>query len=785
MAASKLLIYNNALQILGERRLSNPTEDREPRYVLDQAYELDLVEHCLEVAKPRFSVNSAKLASPAASTVHGLDSVYSLPSDYISTLGEAGLHGSNGSFFSDEDFQNPVDRYIIENRTVATDVATNLWIRYISKSRPLSSWTPTFARLVSAYLARETASRLNPSRIEIAEAAYQSALAKCIELEGVKENDVIPQAPAASLSADQLTIYNQAAAALGRPEFRSVNNGSSLRLAMDSIYTIAVEASLEEVKPRFAVLSARLGTPATSSVHGLDSVYTLPSDYLSTLGDQGVHGANGSFFSDEDFQNPVDRYVIEARTVATDIPTNLWIRYISNDVAESVWTPSFREVVSLRIALLIAKRFSPEGEAGIAEMVTVATEKSIQREGIKENAPLPQAPAASLSAEQLQIYNSAAAMLAQPEFRHGDDGSALRLAMDSVYALAEDDLLETIKPKFATRVVSLTGGSPSAIHGYDNVFDLPADFKNICELWSDENLEVPITRYFLEDDKIAIDGYATAYIRYIIGTTAESAWSPLFKKAMSAYIANELAYRYVERLPAQNIAEALKERVGLAVQVDGAKEPSMRPISGTRTLDDTYRALYNKALQMLRLPQLVSNTDESERKVALDYALDNKAVETVFELISWGFLYKTAELAPDGAETPTVGFDYSYAVPADMIRIDKLSADEYFRYPVNYAREGGYFETDATTLYIRYLSNEQTTTPSTWPTYIYNLVAAELARACAHLPNADMKNAEFKYQEYKGEAFSTDAQRNPPQVIAEGSWTRARSTWPTRRYQRP
>jgi hypothetical protein len=587
MATSKLLIYNNALALLGERRLSNLYEDREPRYVLDETYNLELVNHCLEVAKPRFAVSSVKLASPAASSVHGLDSVYTLPADFISTLSDPGVHGSNGSFFADEDFQNPVDRYVLEGRTVATDIATNLWMRYITSGRSLVLWTPTFSRLVSAYLAKEIASRLNPSRIEVAEAAYEKALGIALSLEGVKENPILPQAAAASLSADQL-----------------------------------------------------------------------------------------------------------------------------------------------------------------------------------------------------EIYNATAALLGAAEFRHVDDGSALRLAIDSVYALAEEDLLETIKPKFATRVAALTGGAPSAVHGYDNVFSLPADFHNIVELWADEDLQVPITRFFIENTDIVVDGFSTAYLRYIIGTTAESAWSTSFKKAMAAYLAYELAPRFAPE-KSGDLGQIAERRTGQAIVIEGGKEPSVRPLLSTYTLDNTTRQLYNKALQLLKLPPITSNTDESDRKVALDYAMNQKAVETVFELVSWGFLYKTVKLSNDDAVDPEFAYDYAFAVPSDMIRIDKISGDEYFRFPAEYLREGDYFFADTDEIYVRYLSNEQVTTPTTWPTYVFNLVAAELARGCGALPGADLQNAEYKYEEYKSEAYSTDAQRNPPEVISSGSWTRSRNTWPTRRTQRP
>jgi hypothetical protein len=50
VAISKLGIYNDALRILGERKLSSISEDRPPRYRLDDIYDFGAIEYCLEVS---------------------------------------------------------------------------------------------------------------------------------------------------------------------------------------------------------------------------------------------------------------------------------------------------------------------------------------------------------------------------------------------------------------------------------------------------------------------------------------------------------------------------------------------------------------------------------------------------------------------------------------------------------------------------------------------------------------------------------------------------------------
>lgn len=581
MAATKLSLYNNALYILGERRLANEFEDNEPRYVLDEITNLEAYGVCLELVKPRFAVRSAKLASPTTSSVHGLDQVYSFPADYISTLGEEGVHGANASFFSDEDLEDPVDRYIIEGRTVATDVATNLYLRYVSNASSLSEWTPMFGKLVAAYLAKEAASRINPNRIEYAETAFQNALAVCIQYESVKENPIIPQKQAAALSATELEIYNMVAHELGRAEFRSTG-----------------------------------------------------------------------------------------------------------------------------------------------------------------------------------------------------DESGLRVAIDSVYDLVRDSALSIVKPRFATLTAQLTGGAASGVHGFDNVFPKPVGMVDIVSLWGDEDLSQPVERWFLEDNDIVVDSYTTAYLRYISNAATTEEFSPNFKQALACMLAQRLSPRFSP--DTQRVVEERADKaVQVAIQIEGFKEPVRRPIPTTRVLDAEYLDIYNKALQIMKLPRLIDVNDESERRVALDYALDQGAVETVFELISWGFAYERAELDEDGIYSvggvlPDFGFNYRFDVPADMVRIDKISANEDFNHPIEYIREGAYFYAYVNKLYVNFVSNDQVTTPNSWPRYLRNLVAAELARSCLDLPGVDLVHVENKYQEYKDEAYNTDAQRNPPQVISSGSWVTSR-----------
>jgi hypothetical protein len=448
--------------------------------------------------------------------------------------------------------------------------------------------------------------------------------------------------------------------------------------------------------------------------------------------------------------------------------------------AEAQWSSKFKTAIASYIAKELAPRFAPDEIGRLTEATDRNIAEAIATESVKESY-FPQI-ATTLTATQLQVYNISASILGQPELRYTEDESEFRHALDAIWTTATNNLLESVKPRFATVVEALTGGSPSAVHGYDNVFALPAAFKNFVGLWSDEDLDEPIYRYFIEAGNIAIDGHTTAYLRYITTAAAETLWTPSFIEALGAYLASQVAVRFAPE-EASRANKRYETALVASLEADSFKE-GPRPLAATRTLTTVYRTLYNTALDLLDLPPIISNDDESPRKVALDYALDHKAVETVLELISWGFARQSVKLTADDVVDPQWGFQNAFAVPSDMIRINAISGDEYFRNAIPYYREEDYFFCDVDSVYVSYVSSNFATALSSWPAYFHNLVAAEIAKRCGTVPGANIGKAMAKYKEYKSEAYNTDAQRNPPQVIATGSWVGARDWYPTRRNSR-
>ena len=181
MATSKLEIYNAALVICGERILSSLTEDRKSRRLLDQVWDNDGVEACLERAQWKFALNSIKLDyDTSVTTDFGYRRAFAKPSDWVLT----------SAVCSDEFFTNPLIRYSDENDFWFAELDL-IYVKYVSNATDfgldLSLWPPTFNKFVSAYFANEIVMGLTQD-VELAE-RVEKRLDKTMKL--AKSNDAM------------------------------------------------------------------------------------------------------------------------------------------------------------------------------------------------------------------------------------------------------------------------------------------------------------------------------------------------------------------------------------------------------------------------------------------------------------------------------------------------------------------------------------------------------------------------------------------------------------------
>lgn len=154
MGASRLGIYNQALRMCGERRLSSLTEQREPRRLLDDVWSQGGVDFCLEEGFWNFACRAVQVDyDPAVDPAFGLTYGFSKPSDWIRTA----------AFCSDERYRVPYRLYKDEPNYWYADI-TPVYVIFVSNDAGfggnLAAWTGTFTEFVSAYFAAQIVGKL-------------------------------------------------------------------------------------------------------------------------------------------------------------------------------------------------------------------------------------------------------------------------------------------------------------------------------------------------------------------------------------------------------------------------------------------------------------------------------------------------------------------------------------------------------------------------------------------------------------------------------------------------
>lgn len=157
MAIDKLGLYNAALRLMGERRLANLSENREPRRVLDGVWADDAIGSCLEQGQWSWASRSLKMeATPSEVADFGYKYVFQKPDDYVRVI----------TLCNDEYFSSSLNRFVDEGDYFYVDNDT-IYLRYVSDGinygRNYALWPQSFQRYVIAFMAYEASLRLTNS----------------------------------------------------------------------------------------------------------------------------------------------------------------------------------------------------------------------------------------------------------------------------------------------------------------------------------------------------------------------------------------------------------------------------------------------------------------------------------------------------------------------------------------------------------------------------------------------------------------------------------------------
>lgn len=156
--ADKLKIYNGALRLCKERRLTSLTDNREPRRLLDDVWgdgsTNGAVKHCLQLGQWTFAMRTGQIDhTPSVTPEFGYTYAFTQPDDMVRV----------SAVCSDEYFVQPLLQYADERHYWYSDLQT-IYVRWVSNHEnygaDLSLWPESFVQLVEAYLALEIVGNL-------------------------------------------------------------------------------------------------------------------------------------------------------------------------------------------------------------------------------------------------------------------------------------------------------------------------------------------------------------------------------------------------------------------------------------------------------------------------------------------------------------------------------------------------------------------------------------------------------------------------------------------------
>ena len=158
--ATRLSLYSGALRTLGERALASLSEEREPRRLLDDAWDNGAVDYVLSTAQWRFASRAVELVpEDDIETSFGFVNAFQRPIDHVRTTG----------LCADEFFNCPLEEYSYEAGYYYADV-NPIFLRYVSNHADfggnLADWPAAFTIYAQLYLASQIIGSLTSAKIE-------------------------------------------------------------------------------------------------------------------------------------------------------------------------------------------------------------------------------------------------------------------------------------------------------------------------------------------------------------------------------------------------------------------------------------------------------------------------------------------------------------------------------------------------------------------------------------------------------------------------------------------
>lgn len=364
--ATVLGLYNGALRILKEGRLSDTTDDVPARYLLDDAIDGAKAD-TLEKGQWNFAKRSTSVSGSASATM-GYSYRFTKPTDCVRLI----------SISSSSAYYPPLEAYD-EDATYWYSNVTTIYITYVSDDASyggdLTKWPESFAKVIEAYLAVEIAPSLTKSDALIghAEGVLDDAMRRALAKDAINRTSRV-------VSSATLDIYNEALRLVGRrfltnfnddflarrlsdpgqppgngQQGRPASNGADdahmemvLRRLLDECWDASVAYMLQQGLWNFAQRTVALEyVTDVEPAFGHQYLFEKPTDIVRIV----------AISSSAELFPTLGNYLEEGDYYAANC-NPLYLQYISDDAAygldQSKWPESFRKALAAHLAIEIA-----------------------------------------------------------------------------------------------------------------------------------------------------------------------------------------------------------------------------------------------------------------------------------------------------------------------------------------------------------------------------------------------------------------------------------------------
>ena len=158
--ASKLLVYNASLLLVGERKLASLTENREPRRLLDDVFDGGAVKTCLEAGFWNFGTRALKIEfDPSVAPDFGFTRAFAKPPDWVRTA----VVSASEYFkppFKGHQFADEAGFWFADIRVLYAKIVSD----GADYGGDLGTWPESFARYFENYLASRIAWKITRSK---------------------------------------------------------------------------------------------------------------------------------------------------------------------------------------------------------------------------------------------------------------------------------------------------------------------------------------------------------------------------------------------------------------------------------------------------------------------------------------------------------------------------------------------------------------------------------------------------------------------------------------------